>query len=180
MCALRRRPRGYPRDLETELRLADGRQVRVRPILPSDADALRTAIETADPETLRSRFLGGRPPTDDATIDRLVRVDYLHRLALVAFDEDDAGVAIARYEGEPGSDNAEVAVAVDPGWRHVGLATQLLLLLGLAALQRGIRTFTATFLPENADVSSIIRDIGLPQQRRAGPEAVEEVIALDH
>ena len=33
----------------------------IRPILPSDAPELADAIKTADPDTLRSRFLGGAP-----------------------------------------------------------------------------------------------------------------------
>jgi GNAT superfamily N-acetyltransferase len=176
---VRRRPRGYPKELETELTLADGRKVQVRPILPSDADQLRDAIEHADAETLRSRFLGGKPPTDDATIQRLVCVDYVHRLALVALDSDGTGAGIARYEGNDGSDTAEVAVAVDPAWRHVGLATDLLHLLGVAAHARGIRAFTATFFADNRDVHDIIRESGLPKQRFDGVDAIEEVIALD-
>lgn len=175
----RRRPRSFPKELETDLVLADGRKVKVRPILPSDADQLRAAIANADPETLRARFLGGKPPTDEATIQHLVCVDYVHRLALVAFDLDGTGVGIARYEGREGSDVAEVAVAIDPDWRHVGLATDLLHLLGLAAHARGIRAFTATFFADNRDVSDIIRESGLPKQRVNGGAAIEEVIALD-
>lgn len=177
--AARRRPRGYPKELETDLTLADGRTVAIRPILPSDADQLREAIAHADPETLRARFLGGKPPTDDATIQHLVCVDYVHRLALVALDRDGTGVAVARYEGREGSDVAEVAVAVDPAWRHVGLATDLLHLLGVAAHARGIRAFTATFFADNRDVRDIIRESGLPQQRVDGGGAMEDVIALD-
>lgn len=176
---VRRKPRGYPRELETDVTLDDGRVVHVRPIVPSDADQLRIRIETADPETLRARFLGGRPPTDAATIDHLVRVDYVHRLALVAIGPDGVGVGIARYEGTPDSDSAEVAVVVDPEWRHVRLATNLLVLLGTAAVARGIHTFTATFFPDNLDVRSLLRDFGVPQPRRLGPEEVEQVIALD-
>jgi predicted GNAT family acetyltransferase len=57
-------------------------------------------------------------------------------------------VAIARYE-PAGDDKAEVAVAVSPAWRHVGLAAALIALLAEAALERGVITFTASYLAAN-------------------------------
>jgi hypothetical protein len=112
--------------LTWRLLLHDGRVVAVRPVTPEDLTALRDAIEHADAETLRMRFLGGQPPRDEASLHHLVEVDYSTRLALVALDEGCHGVAIARYEGSPGSEIAEAAVTVAPGWRRVGLGTGLL------------------------------------------------------
>ncbi len=133
------RPVGYPDSYETALRLADGRRVSVRPILPSDAPELAEAIRTADPETLHARFLGGPPPLTEAVLDRLTRLDYSHRFALVARDRRGRGVAVARYTALPesaaGKRAAEVAVAVDPSWREVGLATELIRMLARRALE---------------------------------------------
>ena len=89
-------PSAYPSSYETVITLADGRQVQIRPILPSDAPELTEAIRTADAETLRTRFLGGPPPLTDATLDTLTRVDYCSRFALAAFSHG-LGIAIARY-----------------------------------------------------------------------------------
>lgn len=156
-----RRPHGYPCDLERSVILTDGRTVRVRPVVPGDANALVHAIRTADPATLRARFLGGAAPTDRRTIRHLVELDYTSRLALVAFGAG-RGVAIARYESVPDQPGtAEVAVAVDPAWRRVGLATALVRLLAEAATARGITQFTATYFAHNVDVASIITGTGL-------------------
>lgn len=123
---------------ERRLRLDDGRMVRIRPILPSDAPELAEAIRTADPDTLCRRFLGAPPRVTAELLTRLTTVDYVRRFALVAFDPTtDRGVAIARYE--PLTEGvAEIAVAVDPAWRRAGLATALVELLAEAALERGI------------------------------------------
>ncbi len=172
-----RRPPGYPRQLECDLTLADGRRVHVRPVVPDDAAALRAAVEQADAATLRGRFLGGRPPRDEESIRRLVELDYVTRLAVAAFS-DGTGVAIARYEGSAGSDVAEIAVAVDNGWRHVGLATGLIRLLARAALARGIHKFTATYFATNVDVRDLVTDSGLPHLPIANGSVVEDVIAL--
>lgn len=153
-------PDGYPDTYERMVRLADGRRVSVRPILPSDAPELADAIRTADPETLHARFLGAPPPITPATLDRLTRVDYVHHFALVARARK-RGVAIARYiasaPSEDGTVTAEVAIAVAPGWRRIGLATALLKLLEERAAECGISTITATYLATNRAVTELAR-----------------------
>jgi GNAT superfamily N-acetyltransferase len=150
-------PPDYPRSFERTIRLHDGRAVFVRPIVPADAGPLGDALRDADPETLRSRFLGGPPHVTPALLERLTTLDYVRRFALVAGDERTGrGVGIARFEAV-GEGVAEVAVAVDPAWRRVGLATGLVELLGEAARERGIREFTASFLAENRPVVKLVR-----------------------
>jgi GNAT superfamily N-acetyltransferase len=153
-------PPGYPRDCEQEVTLRDGRQVLIRPILPSDAPELAEAIKTADPDTLRRRFLGGPPRVTPALLAHLTVVDYVRRFALVAVDAvTGRGVAVARYE-PAGEGVAEIAVAVRPDWRRVGLGTVLILCLAKAAAERGIHTFSASYLAENAPVAALVEDVG--------------------
>lgn len=171
-------PPGYRTDLERSVLLSDGREVFIRPVRPDDAPALRRAIETADPDTLRTRFLGA-PPHDEASIARLVTVDYDRRLALAAFAPDGIGVAIARYEGEAEGTTAEVAVAVDPHWRRVGLGSRLLNTLGHAAVDRGFRRFTALVQADNAPVLSVLKASGLEFGVEIADGASEIVMVLD-
>jgi GNAT superfamily N-acetyltransferase len=132
-------PPAYPRDLERRLRLLDGREVLVRPVLPSDAPELASAFRRADPETLHRRFLSPPP---------LLTGRLLH------------------------------AVVVEPAWRRVGLATALVELLAEAALDRGVHTFTVTYLAENRPVASLVAATGGGRQQiRSG--IAESVIALD-
>ena len=177
-----RAPLGYPRGYERTSTLSDGRVAHLRPIVPDDLDALRTAVAEADADTLRNRFLGGRPPASEEEFRRLVRVDYDRRFAVVALSPSHRGIGIARYEAAEGSDRADVAVAVDPGWRRVGLATALLTLLGEAALDNGIDQFSVDFLVENVDVASIMEQSHLPvavRQRGAVAEAEVDIGAAE-
>lgn len=171
-------PPGYPADLECELQLDDGRRAWVRPILPTDAPALADAIAHADPDTIRLRFLGGSPPHDDALVRHLVEVDYRWRLALIAVDRDGRGIGVARYEGSPGHDSAEVAVTIAPSWRRVGLGSRLLALLATAAVRGGIRRFTAVYLIENHDVAGLIRASGLEHRTSWSMGVAETAIDL--
>ncbi len=153
-------PPGYPQEYRREAVLHDGRRVLIRPILPSDAPELADAIKTADQETLRRRFLGGPPRITPELLAHLTVVDYVKRFALVAFDAvTGRGVAIARYE-PAGEGVAEVAVAVRPEWRRVGLATELILLLAQAAADRGYHTFSALYLAENRPIAALVEDAG--------------------
>ena len=79
-------PCAYPAQYQQELVLHDGRTVLIRPILPSDAPELADAIKTADPDTLRRRFLGGPPRITPELLTHLTVIDYVRRFALVAFD----------------------------------------------------------------------------------------------
>jgi RimJ/RimL family protein N-acetyltransferase len=153
-------PPGYPWEYHRELVLRDGRRVLIRPILPGDAPELADAIKTADAATLRRRFLGGPPRITPALLAHLTVVDYVRRFALVAIDTvTRRGVAIARYE-PAGEGVADIAVVVSPAWRRAGLATVLVLLLAKAAAERGIHTFSASYLAENRPIATLVREAG--------------------
>lgn len=172
------RPEGYPAELEVDVRVADGRLVHIRPILPSDAPTLAAAIAGADAETLRLRFLGWRPVLDDATLRYLVEVDYQRRLALVALNLAGNGVGVARYEGGSDEGAAEIAVAVAPGWRGVGLGSRLLRMLGEAAVARGFRQFVASYFVNNRDVEGLVKASGLPHRSQVSQGIVEVQLVL--
>ena len=172
-------PPGYPRDFERELRLADGRRVFVRPIVPGDGELLGRAIRGADPDTLYHRFLGSPPNITPALLTHLCTVDYHDRFALVAADRRTGdGVAITRYERGPG-DGAEVAIAVDRAWRRAGLATALVEMLAEAALDRGIRTFSALYLAENRPVTALLDLTGQERRQTIRQGFAEAAVALD-
>jgi RimJ/RimL family protein N-acetyltransferase len=173
-------PPGYPEDYRRQVRLRDGRQVLIRPILPGDAPELARAITTADADTLRFRFLGGPPPVTSALLAHLTQIDYRRRFALVAIDPATGhGVAIARYE-PAGPGTAEVAVAVTPAWRRAGLATELIALLAQAALERGIVTFTASYYAGNRPVAALVEDAGGLGRKVIKQGIAEFTVALGH
>ena len=55
---------------------------------------------------------------------------------------------------------ADIAVAVRPDWRRVGLGTVLILCLAKAAAERGIHAFSASYLAENHPVAALVEDAG--------------------
>ena len=159
-------PPGYPQEYLRLVTLRDGRSVLIRPILPGDAPALAEAIESADADTIRRRFLGGHPQVTPELLDYLTTVDYTTRFALLAVEPaSQRGVAIARYEPGEQDGTADVAIVVTPGWRGVGLASELLRMLAQAASGRGIHTFTGMYLAENRPVAALIHAADEPAIR---------------
>ena len=156
-------PAGYPQEYRRAVTLRDRRSVLIRPVLPGDAPALAEAIQSADADTIRRRYLGGHPQVTPELLDFLTNVDYTSRFALVAVEPASGrGVAIARYEPAEQDGTADVAIAVTPGWRGAGLATELLRMLARAAGERGIHAFTGTYFAENRPVMALINGVGAP------------------
>jgi GNAT superfamily N-acetyltransferase len=175
-------PPDYPREYERDVRLRDGRRAFVRPIIPSDAEALAEAFRDADVDTLRRRFLGAPPPVTRELLDRLTTVDYRSRFALVAGAGSDgdsgAGIGVARYETVRGG-AAEAAVAVDRAWRRVGLASAMMEILAQAAVERGVGEFTATYLAENRPITALVNLAGAPATRLIRQGIADIAVHLD-
>jgi acetyltransferase len=158
-------PDAYPRELEGQFVVRDGRRVWIRPILPRDSDDLAEAVAGADSETLFHRFFTATPNLSDKQIHYLADVDYHKRLALVAGDEEGRGVAVARYESHPDGADAEVAIVVAPDWRSGGLATEMLRRLEAPARKNGFATLDAVYLPDNRSVARVFEHLGYSDHR---------------
>ena len=172
-------PAGYPLEYVRLVTLRDGRRVLIRPILPGDAPALAEAIRSADADTIRLRYLGGHPRVTPELLNFLTTVDYTSRFALVAVEPASGrGVAIARYEPAELDGTAEVAVAVTPGWRDAGLATELIRILARAASERGIHTFTGTYFADNRPVTALIHTTDEPADQLTSGGVAKFSVAL--
>ena len=86
----------------------------------------------------------------------LTNVDHDRREALVAVHGDEI-VAVARYDGRPGSTEAEIAVTVEDAWQHRGIGRRLARRLAAVALDHGFERFIATMLPDNREAIGLLR-----------------------
>ncbi|MGA9595435.1 MAG: GNAT family N-acetyltransferase [Acidimicrobiia bacterium] len=147
-------PAGYPFDYERQAELPNGRRIYFRPVVPGDVTLLAEEVAAADVDTLYHRFFNPAIRLDSKRLRFLTEVDYRRRFALVGFVEGEP-VAIARFE--PSGENlAELAVVVKTGWRRLGIATMMLEILELAAIERGVMGFEAVYLPSNHAVERVL------------------------
>ncbi|SES48560.1 bifunctional GNAT family N-acetyltransferase/acetate--CoA ligase family protein [Actinokineospora terrae] len=165
-----RDPFAYPPQWEADVVLSDGGTVHLRPIVPSDAEALRAFHGRLSERTRYFRYFGPYPMIPDKDLARFSTVDHHDRVAFVALLGDDI-VAVGRYERLPGGDSAEVAFVVQDGHQGRGLGSILLEHLAAAARERGVGRFEAEVLAENAQMVRVFRDAGY-QVSRAFDEGV--------
>jgi RimJ/RimL family protein N-acetyltransferase len=151
--------RPYPRELEHDVVWPDETRCHVRPIRSDDAERLAAFHGRLSARSAYLRFFTIHPELSAEEIERFTHVDYDDRLALVV-EFDGALIAVGRYDRVPDSSEAEVAFVVSDEFQHHGIATLLLDDLALAALQRGITTFTASTLAENSPMLRVFSHSG--------------------
>jgi acyl-CoA synthetase (NDP forming)/GNAT superfamily N-acetyltransferase len=166
---------GYPRHWEADVVASDGGIVHLRPILPSDADALLRFHESLSERTRYLRFFGPYPRIPPRDLERFTTVDHRRRVAFICLLGDEI-IAVGRYEGLPGGtdgavESAEVAFVVRDEHQGRGLGSILLEHLAAAARENGVRRFEAEVLVENHQMVRVFRDAGY-QVSRAFAEGV--------
>jgi predicted CoA-binding protein/GNAT superfamily N-acetyltransferase len=149
-------------DLErwvSDVVLADGGTVHVRPIRPSDRARLVAMHARLSPQSIYYRYFSPKPRLTDKELDRFTTVDFVDRVALVALLGHDL-IGVARYDRWPGKDEAEVAFTVDDAHQGRGISTVLLEHHAAIARDRGIVRFTAEVLPDNRPMLGVFRRAG--------------------
>jgi acetyltransferase len=139
--------------------LPDGTAVTLRAIRSADEPDLTALYQRLSEKTAYQRFFTvmRRLPPDWARV--LARVDYDRTMAIVATDDAGQLVAVARYAvGADGA--AEIAIVVQDAWQNRGLGTLMLPELLAYGRERGIATFRAYVLAENARMLDLLGRVG--------------------
>lgn len=158
--------------------LRDGHTVRVRPIIPEDAERLVRFHARQSPESIYLRYFSPRPELSEKDLRHFTHVDHHDRVAFVALAEDEL-IAVSRYERYRGTDTAEVAFFVDDANNGRGLAGLMLEYLAAAARERGVRRFAASTLPHNRKMLSVFRHAGFDVASRVEDGVVELSFPID-
>ena len=143
------------------VRLPDGTDLVLRPLLARDRTGFETVLREQPREWMHHRFFSG-VKASPALIDYLVQVDYVHHFAwLVAREDPPEGAAVARYiRLQDDETTAEIAFEVADAWRGRGIATLLLGALGVTAMAAGVEQFRAEVLYENRPMRAVLGKVG--------------------
>lgn len=151
---------------------------RVRPLGRAEAGAAVDAVFAG--MSARSRFQRFHSPVPrlPATLrDRLVDLDGLRRVAVVAEAAGAAPIGIARLVATaPGE--AEMAVAVVDAWQRRGVGVRLLDALTGVARDLGYRRLTGTVLPGNVAMLALAARVAPGSRRSWDGETVRLVVPL--
>lgn len=156
-------PGRYPVELEHYWEPVGRPTVHIRALQPGDLQREMQFIQGLSRETLylRAQYFVSQPTVRD--LERLVDLDYVERLAIagvVGSGATQSFVGVSRYARIPDTTRAECAVVVADDWQSLGLGTELMHSLGVAARARGITCLEGSTLAENQRVSAWARRCG--------------------
>jgi RimJ/RimL family protein N-acetyltransferase len=180
--------RGLAReDTAEHVVLADGSEVRIRPVKPEDKPLFVAGWSRLSDESVYKRFLQPRHALSVDELAFFTEIDHVDHEAIGAIAGDE-GVGVARYVRDAERPHAaEAAVIVVDDWQQRGLGGKLLRRLCARATENGIRVFTAHLLAGNEAMLALLERLGeVTVTRRDGPtievdvELPVELPTLEH
>jgi acetyltransferase len=148
--------RGYPSHYESRLVLKDGREVLLRPVLPTDDDLIIDLFGRISPGSLYQRFLRKIDVLPEDLLHHFTHLNYETDFALAAV----VIIAVGRYAFDPHEDSYDLALAVRDDRQNLGLGKSLLIKLVAVAKEHGISHFTSMMDTGNTVMEKILRDLG--------------------
>ncbi len=153
----------YPNKYESRVKLKDGSEVFIRPIMATDRHLIVDLFNKMSPQSIYSRFLSRLTVLSENMINQLINVDYHTNLALVAVVKEngkDAIIGVGRYGYEPDDCSIELAVAVRDDWQQAGLGKLMLIKVVSIAKEHGISKFTGMIDPQNDVIQKLLIKLG--------------------
>ena len=154
----------YPEYWEADVVLRDGGTAHLRPIHPSDADAVQAFHVGQSQKSIYMRFFAFKSKLSAKELKRFTEVDYKDRVALVITIGGEI-MGIGRYDRLDDPEEAEVAFNIADAHQGRGIGSILLEHLAAAARENGIRKFSAEVLPENRKMLMVFSDAGYDVKR---------------
>ena len=161
--------RPYPKELEEDIPLADGRTLSLRPILPEDEPALQAAFAKLTPEEIRLRFFVPVKTLSHVVAARFTQIDYDREMALILTERGIPGkteiYGVVRISADPDNEHAEYAIIVRGDMTGLGLGVVLMRRIIDYARSRGIGEIYGDVLRENKTMLKLCQALGFTQSR---------------
>jgi acetyltransferase len=169
--------KGYPAQYESRLKLKDGREVFLRPVLQTDGDLLVDLFNKLSIESIRLRFMRLLRAMPEDMLFQFTHVNYDTEFALVAVIREyglpigglkekllaahkDAIIAVGRYAFDPQANATDFAVAVRDDWQNNGLGKLLLGKIFAIGKEHGISRFVSVISPQNNIIRQTLGGFG--------------------
>jgi acyl-CoA synthetase (NDP forming)/RimJ/RimL family protein N-acetyltransferase len=167
----------YPAHWEADVVLRDGSTAHLRPITPTDSDALQRFHVQQSAESIYFRFFAAMPRLSVKDLHRFTHVDHVSRVAFICLIGEEI-VGVGRYDRvDPVS--AEVAFHISDHHQGRGLGSVLLEHLAVAARENGVHTFVAEVLPQNRRMIGVFRDAGYEVRHAYDDGVISLSFAID-
>lgn len=150
------------------VRLANGRDILIRPIRPEDAGPMQAAFTLLEPDEIRQRFLHPMKELSAQQAERLVRPDPRRDFALVAAEPLPPGEAlvgaVARISIDANGKDAEFAILVSHYVNGMGLGRHLMRRLVRWAKGRKVQRVYGDVLESNLPMQALADSLGFRRE----------------
>ncbi|MDQ3494901.1 MAG: GNAT family N-acetyltransferase [Pseudomonadota bacterium] len=165
-----------------EMRLANGRDVLIRPIRPDDAVTLRAGFELLKPDEIRQRFLHAMKELSPEMARRLTRPNPKTEFALVVAEPLPPGEAliggVARAAITEGTRDAEFAILVSHYVSGMGLGRHLMRRLVRWSRGKQLDRIHGDVMDSNHAMLSLVQSMGFRRETGDMPGLVRVVLDL--
>ncbi|MEJ2202688.1 MAG: bifunctional acetate--CoA ligase family protein/GNAT family N-acetyltransferase [Gemmatimonadota bacterium] len=156
--------RPYPKQLEEDVELADGRTLLLRPVLPEDEPSLQRMFQALTPEEVRFRFFVPRKTFSHMNTARFTQIDYDREMVLVLTEKGIPGATpihgVVQLSADPDNEKAEFAILITKECTGLGLGVYLMRRLIEYARGRGIGRLFGDVLADNTTMLKLARILG--------------------
>lgn len=164
------------------VRLANGRDILIRPIRPEDAGPMQAAFSLLEPDEIRQRFLHPLKELSAQQAELLSRPDPRRGFALVAAEPLPPGEAlvgaVARISIDDNGNDAEFAILVSHYVNGMGLGRHLMRRLVRWAKGRKVRRVYGDVLESNLPMQALATSLGFRQETTGEPGLVRVVLDI--
>lgn len=162
------------------IRLANGREVLVRPIRPEDAVPLRASFALLQPDEVRQRFLYPMKELSAEQAQRLTRPNSRREFALVVAEPLPPGEAligaVARIAVDDNGHSGEFAILVSHYVNGMGLGRHLMRRLVRWAKSRKLDRVYGEVLESNLPMQALAASLDFRREAGGSPGLVRMVL----
>ncbi|MGV8941243.1 MAG: GNAT family N-acetyltransferase [Lysobacter sp.] len=145
-------------------RLANGRELLIRPIRPEDVEPLRAGFSLLQPDEVRQRFLHSLREISTESLECFTRINPKTEFALVAAEPLPPGEAlvgaVARISIDPDGRNAEFAILVSHYIAGMGMGRYLMTRLVKWSRGKKLERIYGDVLENNLPMLSLAKSLG--------------------
>jgi acetyltransferase len=173
----------YPKGLEEQASMRDGRPILLRPIRPEDEAVQQVLMSRMSQQDIRFRFFRYVGHFDHMEMARFTQIDYDREMAFVAIvsgrDGNPESLGIVHTVTDPDNFSAEFSVLVRSDLKGQGLGSLLMRKMIRYCRERGTANMSGQVLAENADMLRLARRLGFSSRQSRDDEIVDVNLILN-
>lgn len=154
----------FKNDFRSNFTWKEGSLLRGGTVRPDNQEQIAKGLQDLSKESIRNRFLGSKRAFSPQELRYLTEIDGLNHYAFGLEEQrpPHRGVGIIRLvrsSTEP--TEGEVAITIIDDYQRLGLGRFLMNVIICAAIERGIKTLSLSFLPHNTGIEKLVKSFGV-------------------